>query len=181
MLYSSYKNPMQYKLPKRRFLPILLTGEFVAAIFSFYIVSRLFPIVAPFFPYAMTFLVGASLYTIGRFLVFDTLYCLSDEYTDFTFKIYRIHQTTSTPIATLAFTGEEALFLFNKSGRKRLKKKKKLGVYTANLIPKDAYALTCTMDDKEGYILLELDPLAKEAIAACIARAKRVYTLDDPQ
>lgn len=156
---------MQYLLPKKRFLPILLIGILVAAAISF--------------PYVTAVFIGASLYIIGRFLAFGTLYRLGDEYTDLTLTLYRVYKTTSTPIASVELDGTEKLILLDKIGKKELKKKKKLGVWTANLIPDGYYALICKGSDSQtGYILLELNDYAKNAIEERIIRAGTIYSVD---
>ena len=170
---------MQYKLPKRRFLPILLTGAFVSALLSLYILSRIFTVAAYLFPYGAALFLVMALYTVGRFLVFDTLYHLGDDYADFAFTVYRVYKTTSSPIAKVELFGKEELILLDRRGKKRLKKKKKLGVYTANLIPNTLYALFCEIDGVEGYILLELDEFAKNKINERIARAAHTYAIDE--
>jgi len=169
---------MQYLLPKKRFLPILLIGFFVAAAISFYILSRPHDILVLLFPYVTAVLTVASLYTVGRYLAFRTLYRLGDDYTDLTFTVYRVYQTTSTPIASFEFKGNEALIFLDKAGKKRVKKEKRLGIFTANLIPDGCYALMCEADSQTGYILLELNEYAKNAIEERIRRAKTIYSVD---
>ena len=169
---------MQYRLPKKRFLPILLIGALVAAILSFCILSRLNTPLALFFPYVAAVLFAAILFLIGRFLVFGTLYHLGEAYTDLTFTVYRTQKTASTPIARIELCGNEALILLDKQGKKAIRNKKKLGVYTANLIPDGYYALTCEIDGAVGYILLELNDYAKNALTDRIARAKAIYAID---
>ena len=82
-------------------------------------------------------------------------------------------------IAKVEFFGKEELILLDRRGKKRLKKKKKLGVYTANPIPNTLYALFCEIDGVEGYILLELDEFAKNKINERIARAAHTYAIDE--
>lgn len=172
---------MQYLIPKKRFLPILLIGILVAAAISFYILSRPHAVLVLLFPYVTAVFIVASLYIIGRYLAFGTLYRLGDEYTDLTLTLYRVYKTTSTPIASVELDGTEKLILLDKIGKKELKKKKKkkLGVWTANLIPDGYYALICKGSDSQtGYILLELNDYAKNAIEERIIRAGTIYSVD---
>ncbi len=169
---------MQYRLPQKRFLPILLIGAFLSAAIAFYILSRQNALLMLLFPCITAALIVASLYTVGRFLAFGTLYRLGDDYTDLTFTVFRIRETSSTPIAAIELHGHEKLILLDKTGKKLLKKQKRLGVFTANLIPDGCYALTCEIDGTTGYILLELDHYAKKAIEERIARAKTIYSVD---
>ena len=169
---------MQYRLPKKRFLPILLISAFLAAILSFYILSRQREILSLLFPYVTAIFTVALLYVIGRYLAFGMLYQLGEDYTDLTLTIRRLHQTSSLPIASIEFYGSEELICWDKQGKKRLKKEKRLGVYTANLVPDGCYALVCKIDGRSGYILLELNGYAKQAVEDRITRAKNIYSVD---
>lgn len=165
---------MQYLVPKKRLLPILFIGFFLASAISFYILSRPHPILIWLFPYVVAILTVAALFVFGRYLAFGILYWLGDDYTDLTFTVYRVYQTTSTPIFSLDFNGNERLILLNKSGKKTVKKKKRLGIFTANPVCPNRYALMY----ESGYILVELDAYAKAAIEERITRAKTIYTID---
>lgn len=171
---------MQYRLPKKPLLPILLAGVLVAAAISFYLLSRPYAALVLLFPYLSAVVIVAVLYLFGRYLVFDTVYRLGDGYTDLTLTILRVHQRTSTPIAKIELCGNETIVLLDKTGKRTLKKQKKLGVYTVNLAPKACYALTCTLEGEEGYVLLELDAYAEKTLSDRIKRAKAIYTIDRP-
>ena len=173
---------MQYLLPKRRFLPTLLAAAFLASAISCYILAKMNAVGALFMPYLATLSLAAALYTVGRFLVFGIVYCLGDDYADLSFTVHRVYQKTSTKIAQIELDGNEELTPYDKSGRKKLRRRKKLGVYTANLVLQGYFALTCTLDGIEGFILLELDKTAKDLLEARIQRAKLIHTIDqDPK
>lgn len=173
---------MQYRLPKRHFFAILLAGGFFAAAISFYILAGQPASWALAMPYAATVMLAAGLYVVGRFLVFGTLYHLGDDYSDLTFTVFRVYQKTSSPIARFALDGSEELIAYDRRGRKQLKKRKKIGVYTANLIPQGYYAMTCQRDGEDCFILLELDATAKDALKARIDRARKIASFDqDPK
>ena len=169
---------MKYPLIQKRLFPFLLIGVSVAMTISFYVLSRNDAAFSMTMPYVSAGCVVFVLYVIGRFLAFRLLYSLGEDYVDLSFTVYRIRETTSTAIFKIELSGNETLVPFDKKGKKSLKKKKKLGVFTQNLIPTYPYALTCEVDGVEGYILLELNEAYKKAIEARIERARRIASFD---
>ncbi|MBQ7364935.1 MAG: hypothetical protein IJW46_05000 [Clostridia bacterium] len=171
---------MQITLKKYKKLPSLLAGTLLAAAISFYILSRLATSfwMLLVFPFLSGLFLALTLYTVGRYLTYDLTYRIGGNYSDFTFSVHHIRQKESSVRATYEMIGSEELILLDRAGRKRLKKQKKLATHTVNLIPKSRYALFCTVEGESGYLLLELDESAKNALSALLKRANTLYSVN---
>ena len=169
---------MQFTLRQYKTAPLILALLFLSGSVTFMILANLSAKGAAFMPSLSALFLALSLYTVGRFLAFRQAYRIGGEYADFSFSIHRIRQKTSICLATYELVGEERLIRFDRAGRKVLRKtkQKKLAVYTANLAPRYAYALLIRTEEKEGYLLLELNDDMKHALETVIQRAKAAYS-----
>lgn len=167
---------MQFTLTKNKWLPSILAGLTLALSIALFLLSNLNIQGAFLLPSLSALCLVLTLFTVGRFLTFDMTYRIGGDYSDFSFSVHHIRQGQSKEVARYELLGTEELVLLDRCGKKKRKKQKKLAVHTANLVPKYPYALFYTLDGKTGYLYLELNDAARDALQSLIARAKEVYS-----
>ncbi|MBR6769289.1 MAG: hypothetical protein IKM34_07375 [Clostridia bacterium] len=167
---------MEYKPPKKVAAALLLVAVLSSAAASLLAFAalgvgrRYLLIAASLLFFAVSFLI------ISRFVVFDCLYKLSDDYSDSYFSSYVFRKKRFYLEHKIEFNGKEELILLDKKGRKRVKKLPLRKDMTSNLIPKKRYALLFCEENTPVYITVELDEHFAALVKAKIDHAKKLYS-----
>ena len=167
---------MDYQPPKKPAAALLLVTVLASAAASllsfaaFGIGRAYFLIAASLLLFALTFLI------ISRFVVFDCLYKLGEDYSCPSFSCYVYKKGRFYLDEKIEFSGSERLLLLNKTGRKAIKKLPCRKDMTSNLIPKKRYALLFLDDNTPTYITVELDEGFAALVREKINHAKKLYS-----
>ncbi len=169
---------MQYRVPKKPKGAMLVVAFLLAAAASMLTLAILrIGFLSLDLAGAGLFFLAASL-VIYRFVKFDCVYRLGDEYGDCFIAVYAIRGGKSYLIGKIECIGKEELILLNKSGRKKLKKRRKLQDFTSNLIPDKRYALLHEQEEMRVYTVIEASEPFAEALRRQIEEAKKLYGID---
>ena len=166
---------MEYKPPKKVAAALLLVAVLASAAasllsFAMFGIGRGYLLVA-----ASLLFFTISFLTISRYVVFDCLYQLGDDYSNAYFSCYVFRKKRFYLDCKIEFNGKEELILLDKTGRKRVKKHPLHKDMTSNLIPKKRYALLFYEDNTPTYITVELDEGFAAAVKTKIDHAKKLY------
>ncbi|MBQ4120737.1 MAG: hypothetical protein IJD35_01845 [Clostridia bacterium] len=166
---------MEYKPPKKPAAALLLVAVLASAAaslltFAAFGIGRAYlSLAASLLFFALSFLI------ISRYVVFDCLYKLGEDYSDSYFSCYVFRKKRFYLEHKIEFNGKEALILLDKAGRKRVKKLPLRKDMTSNLIPKKRYALLFYEENTPVYITVELDEGFAALVKAKIDHAKKLY------
>ncbi len=167
---------MEYKPPKKVAAALLTTAVLASAAASL-LSFALFGIWRGYLLVAVSLLFfTASFLLISRYVVFDCLYQLGDDYSDSYFSCYVFRKNRFYLEHKIELVGKEELILLDKKGRKRVKKLPLRKDMTSNLIPKKRYALLYYEDSTPVYITVELDEAFAALIKAKIDHTKKLYS-----
>ncbi|MBO7740236.1 MAG: hypothetical protein J6S34_01810 [Clostridia bacterium] len=167
---------MEYKPPKKVAAALLLAAVLASAAASL-LSFALFGIWRGYLLVATSLLFfTASFLTISRYVVFDCLYKLSEDYSDSYFSCYVFRKNRFYLEHKIELVGKEELILLDKTGRKRVKKHPLRKDMTSNLIPKKRYALLYYEDNTPVYITVELDEAFAARVKAQIDHTKKLYS-----
>ena len=166
---------MEYKPPKKPAAALLLVTVLASAAaslltFAAFGIGRSSLLVAA----SLLFFTAAFL-VISRFVVFDCLYRLSDDYSNPTLSLYVFRKKRFYLEDKIEFLGKEELILLDKQGRKRIRKLPCCKDFTSNLVPKKRYALLFWEDGTPLYVTLELDSRFAARIRERINHANMLY------
>ena len=167
---------MDYQPPKKPAAALLLVTVLASAAASllsfaaFGIGRAYFLIAASLLLFALSFLL------ISRFVVFDCLYKLGDDYSHPSFSYYIYRKGRFYLDNKIELDGREELLLLNKAGRKAIKKLTCRKEMTSNLVPQKRYALLFYEEDTLTYITVELDEGFATLVREKINHAKKLYS-----
>ena len=167
---------MDYQPPKKPAAALLLVTVLASAAASllsfaaFGIGRAYFLIAASLLLFALSFLL------ISRFVVFDCLYKLGDDYSRPSFSYYIYRKGRFYLDNKIELDGREELLLLNKAGRKAIKKLPCRKEMTSNLVPQKQYALLFYEEDTLTYITVELDEGFATLVREKINHAKKLYS-----
>lgn len=167
---------MSYQPPKKPAAALLLVTVLASAAASllsfaaFGIGRAYFLIAAALLLFTLSFLI------ISRFVVFDCLYKLGDDYSRPSFSCYFYKKGRFYLDNKIEFDGREELLLLNKAGRKAIRKLPCRKEMTSNLIPQKRYALLFYEDNTLTYLTLELDEGFATLVREKISHTKKLYS-----
>ena len=164
---------MDYQPPKKPAAALLLVTVLASAAASllsfaaFGIGRAYFLIAASLLLFALSFLL------ISRFVVFDCLYKLGDDYSHPSFSYYIYIKGRFYLDQKIELDGREELFLLGRKAIKKLTCRKEM---TSNLVPQKQYALLFYEEDTLTYITVELDEGFATLVREKINHAKKLYS-----
>lgn len=178
---------MEYRLPKKGFAAVLLSGMLLAAGLTFFILAALSGagqtgrlLSGWYYAASLLFLPTAAL-LLRRYFLFDYLYRLEEEYASPGITFFRVFrgkrggQERSVRLGQVLFDGSEEFFPLDRKGKKKLKGLRREGSMTANLFPVKKYALIFTIDGERRYLILEAEDFFVPLLEAKLAHAKKIF------
>ena len=167
---------MDYQPPKKPAAALLLVTVLASAgasllSFAAFGIGRPYLLIA-----AALLLFALSFLIINRYVVFDCLYKLGDDYSHPAFSCYVYQKGRFYLDNKIELDGREELLLLNKAGRKAIQKLPLRKDMTSNLIPKKRYALLFYEENNPVYITVELDENFASLVKAKIDHAKKLYS-----
>ena len=166
---------MEYRPPKKPSASLLLVAVLSSAAASLLAFATLGVGISYLLLAAAFLFFALSFFIISRFVVFDCLYRLDDDYSNPSLSCYVFRKKAYYLEEKIAFSGNEELLLLNKRGKKAIRKLSCRKDITSNLIPRRRYALVYDEENTRTYLVLELDDKTAARIAASLGRTKKLY------